>query len=161
MDGVLTLHEILHDVKIKKKDGLIFKLDFEKAYDNISWDFFFEMLTQRGFNEKWRTWVQSVVSGTLSVQVNGNIGNYFKGGKGVRQGDPLFPLLFNLAVDGLAKMIHKAQENGLIKGLVPEYIDNGLSVLQYADDTIFCLEDDLEGAQNMKFLLCILKRCQV
>jgi hypothetical protein len=36
MDGVLTLHEILHDVKCKKKDGLILKLDFEKAYDNIS-----------------------------------------------------------------------------------------------------------------------------
>jgi hypothetical protein len=92
------------------------------------------------------------------VQVNGNIGNYFKGGKGVRQGDPLSPLLFNLAVDGLAKMIHKAQENGLIKGLVPEYIDNGMSVLQYADDTILCLEDDLEGAQNMKFLLCIFEK---
>jgi hypothetical protein len=92
------------------------------------------------------------------VQVNDNIGNYFKGGKGVRQGDPLSPLLFNLAVDGLAKMIHKAQENGLIKGLVPEYIDNGMSVLQYVDDTILCLEDDLEGAQNMKFLLCTFEK---
>jgi hypothetical protein len=159
MDGLLTPHEILHDVKIKKKDGLIFKLDFEKAYDNISWDFLFEMLSQRGFNEKWSNWVKSVVSsGTLSVQVNGTIGSYFKSGKGVRQGDPLSPLLFNLAVDGLAKMIHKDQENGLIKGLVPKYIDNGLSVLQYADDTILCLENDVEGAQNMKFLLCIFEK---
>jgi hypothetical protein len=41
MDGVLTLHEILHDVKIKKKDGLILKLDFEKAHDKISWEFLF------------------------------------------------------------------------------------------------------------------------
>jgi hypothetical protein len=42
-------------------------------------------------------------------------------------------------------MIHKAQENGLIKGLVANYIDQGLVVLQYADDTILCIEDDLES----------------
>jgi hypothetical protein len=53
MDGVMTLHAILHDVKHNKRDGLILKLDFEKAYDKISWDFLFEMLRQRGFNETW------------------------------------------------------------------------------------------------------------
>jgi hypothetical protein len=51
------------------------------------------------------------------VKVNGVAGGYFKSGKGVRQGDPLSPLLFNLDAHSLAKMIHKAQENGLIKGL--------------------------------------------
>jgi hypothetical protein len=106
-------------------------------------------------------WIREVVtSGTISVQINGTVGSYFKSGKGVRQGDPLSPLLFNLAADGLAKMIHKAQENGLVKGLVPEYIEHGLAVLQYADDTILCLEDDIETVQNMKLLLCIYgKKC--
>jgi hypothetical protein len=41
MDVILALHEILHDTRIKKKDGLILKLDFEKAYDKISWGFLF------------------------------------------------------------------------------------------------------------------------
>jgi hypothetical protein len=36
MDGILTLHEILHDTRIKKKDGLVLKLDFEKAYDKLN-----------------------------------------------------------------------------------------------------------------------------
>jgi hypothetical protein len=82
MDVVLTLHEILHDVKVKKKDGLIFKLDFKKAYDNISWEFLFEMISQRGFDEKWCNWVKIVVSsGTLSVHVNNSIGSYFKSRK--------------------------------------------------------------------------------
>jgi mannosylglycoprotein endo-beta-mannosidase len=89
----MTLHEILHDVKSNKKDGLILKLDFKKAYDKISWDFLFEMLRQRGFNETWCGEV--VTSGTLSVHVNGSMGSYFKSGKGVRQGDPLSPLLFS------------------------------------------------------------------
>jgi hypothetical protein len=90
--------------------------------------------------------------------VNGFVGNYFKSGKGVRQGDPLSPLLFNLAADSLAKMIHRAQENGLIKGLVAKYIDKGLVVLQYADDTILCIEDELESVENMKFLLCLYEK---
>jgi hypothetical protein len=92
-------------------------------------------------------------SGTLSVKVNDRLGAYFKSEKGVRQGDPLSPLLFNIAVDALAKMMLLGQENGLIKGLVPEYIPNGVALLQYADDTILCIQDDLEMAQKLKWLL--------
>lgn len=87
---------------------------------------------------------------TLSVKANDLVGGYFKSGKGVRQGDPLSPLLFNLAADALAKMIQQAQRSGLVKGLVPEYIEHGLAIRQYADDTILCMQDDDESAQNMK-----------
>jgi hypothetical protein len=44
MDGVLSLHESLHDTKIRNKDGIILKLDFEKVYDKISWEFLFDCL---------------------------------------------------------------------------------------------------------------------
>jgi hypothetical protein len=49
MEGVLSLHEILHDTTIKKKDGIILKLDFEKAYDKINWNFLFESIKKRFF----------------------------------------------------------------------------------------------------------------
>ena len=98
-----------------------------------------------------------MTSGTLSVKVNDSMGSYFKYGKGVRQGDPLSPLLFNIAVDTLSKMIALAQSNKLITGLIPEYIENGVVILQYADDTILCLEDDLEKAKNMKYLLYLFE----
>jgi hypothetical protein len=55
-------------------------------------------------------------------------------GKGVRQGDPLSPLLFNFATDALAKMINMARDNKMIKGLIPEYIENGVAILQYAGE---------------------------
>jgi hypothetical protein len=61
--------------------------------------------------------------------------------------------LFHIAEDSLAKMISLAQKNNLIKGLVPEYIENGVAVLQYADDTILCIRDDKEQASHLKLLL--------
>ena len=111
---------MLHDTKSKKRDGLILKLDFEKAYDKISWEFLSDCLRHRGLCGDWCKWIKVVVtSGTLSVKVNDVIGSYFQSGKGVRQGDPLSPLLFNLVADALAKIIQQAQRNGLIQGLIP------------------------------------------
>ena len=59
MEGIMILHEIIHDTKVKKKDSLVLKLDFEKAYDKINWDFLFDCLSQRGFPERWCNWIRS------------------------------------------------------------------------------------------------------
>jgi hypothetical protein len=71
----------------------------------------------------------------------------------VRQGDSLSPILFNFVVDGLSRMIHKAQSNDLFRGLIDHIIDKGVAVLQYTDDTIICLKHNIQGARNMKLLL--------
>ena len=81
------------------------------------------------------------------------MGPYFQSAKGVRQGDPHSPFLFNLAVECLTKMIKKAQKNKLITGLASDLIQDGVAVLQYADDTIICLEHDVDKAVNLKLLL--------
>jgi hypothetical protein len=52
----------------------------------------------------------------------------------------------------------KGQEEGLVKGLVPHLIDGCISILQYADDTILLLEDDLENARNVKYILCLFEQ---
>jgi hypothetical protein len=54
----------------------------------------------------------------------------------------------------LALLITRAKEDGQIRGLVPHLVDGGLSILQYVDDTILCMEHDLYQAANMKLLLC-------
>jgi retron-type reverse transcriptase len=64
------------------------------------------------------------------MKVNDVVGRYFQTCKGVRQGDPLSPILFNLTMDVLAKLIDRARVNGQIKGIVPHLVDDGLSILQ-------------------------------
>jgi hypothetical protein len=103
---------------------VIFKIDFEKAYDIIKWSFVEEVLIKKGFSEKLRKWVMSTVrgGGRVCINKNGKNGPYFKTHRGLRQGDPLSPLLFNLAADALAYILDNAKELGLIRGVVPHLI---------------------------------------
>jgi mannosylglycoprotein endo-beta-mannosidase len=55
-------------------------------------------------------------------------------------------------------MIKKAKGEGLIKGLVPHMVDGGVAIHQHADDTIMLMEDSLENARNMKFILCLFEQ---
>jgi hypothetical protein len=158
-NNVLHLHEILHETKRKNLTWVILKLDFEKAYDKVNWDFLMECLRARGFDDKWCSRIKMVLhDGTIAVKTNNHVGPYFQSHKGVRQGDPLSPLLFNFVVDCLTRMIVKAQVNSLINGLVKHLIPNGVVVLQYADDTIVCLENDMEKASYMKLLLSLYEQ---
>jgi hypothetical protein len=77
----------------------------------------------------------------------------FKQKKGVRQGDPLSHILFNIVVDMLVILIKRAKSKGQIEGVIPHQVDDGLLILQYADDTILFMKHDLEKARNMKLLL--------
>jgi hypothetical protein len=70
------------------------------------------------------------------------VGRFFQTKKGLRQGDPLSPLLFNLVADMLATLIARAKEEGQINALVPHLVEGGLSILQYADDTILFMDHD-------------------
>nr|GEU90540.1 RNA-directed DNA polymerase, eukaryota [Tanacetum cinerariifolium] len=72
LDGPFILNEVLHWCKVKKKQALIFKVDFEKAYDSASWDFLDEVLSKFGFGDKWRKWIQAYLKTSRgSILING------------------------------------------------------------------------------------------
>jgi hypothetical protein len=97
-----------------------------------------------------------VSRGSVGIRVNDDIGHYFQTKKGLRQGDPLSPILFNIVADMPAIIINRAKEDGQVEGLIPHFVDGGVSILQYADDTIIFMEHDLEKALNMKLISTIL-----
>ena len=93
----------------------------------------------------------------VGVKVNDDIDHYFQAHKGLRQGDSMSPLLFNIVADMLTILIGRAKENGHVSGLVPHLVDGGVSILQYADD-IFFMEHELAKARNMKLVLCLFEQ---
>jgi hypothetical protein len=97
-DGVMLLQEILRESKVKKKQGVVLKIDFEKAYDKVNWNFPFDCCRHKGFSDKWLICInEAITKGTLSVKINDMMGPYFGSFKGGRQGDPFAPFLFNMA----------------------------------------------------------------
>jgi hypothetical protein len=69
--------------------------------------------------------MQIVLSGNTAISINGEVGPYFRPSRGVRQGDPISPLLFNATVDVLAEILEKAKTSGHISGVVGHLIPGG------------------------------------
>ena len=121
LEGVGILHETIHELQRKKMDGVLFKIYFEKAYDKVKWPFLQQSLRMKGFARLWCKWItQCVQGGSVGIRVNDDIGHYFQTKNGLRQGDPLSPMLFNIVADMLAILIARAKENGQVGGLIPD-----------------------------------------
>lgn len=102
MDSIVVGNELIHDARVKKKQLMVFKADFEKAYDSVNWDFLVYMMRRMNFNERWVIWIEGCLrSARVSVLVNGSPSEEFGMGRGLRQGDSLAPFLFLIVAEGL------------------------------------------------------------
>ncbi|KAJ9536053.1 hypothetical protein OSB04_un000779 [Centaurea solstitialis] len=138
LDGVLVANEVVDYLRYKKRKGLVFKVDFEKAYDSVEWRPLISTMEIMGFGVKWRRWIEACLrSSTMSVLVNGSPTKEFVMGRGLRQGDPLAPFLFLIVAENLNVLMEEACSKGIIEGLGVGVEDVKVSHLQYADDVIF------------------------
>jgi hypothetical protein len=122
------------------------------VFDSLRWDFLLEVLQRLGFGSRWRAWVTALISTTSSaVFVNGSKGEWFRHGRGLRQGDPLLPLLFVIAIDPLQSMFDRATQLGYLQPLQHRTVK--LRVLLYADDAALFLNPNREEIQAAMLIL--------
>ena len=138
----------------QKQPSILLKLDITKAFDSVSWPFLMEVLGQLGFGSRWRDLLCGLLtSSSTQVLLNGTPRKTFNYMRGVRQGDPLSPLLFVLAADLLQCIINKAYHQGLFELPIPSYELDQFPIVQYADDTLLILRASQRELFTLKGLL--------
>ncbi|KAJ9536672.1 hypothetical protein OSB04_un000145 [Centaurea solstitialis] len=136
-DNILMAHELVVGYHLQRgPPRCAFKIDLRKAYDMVHWEYLFNMLKGFGFHPVLIRWIIEMVSTTsFSLCLNGESVGYFKGERGIRQGDPLSPYLFTIIMEGFSMLfkqcIAEAEDFGF---------HHGCSELQL---THLCFADDL------------------
>ncbi|XP_062112533.1 secreted RxLR effector protein 78-like [Humulus lupulus] len=143
LDSVLVANEAVEEYRSKGRSGLVFKIDFEKAYDYVEWDFLDLVLAKKGFEQKLRRWMRGCFSSvSYSVFINERPRGKFFTTRGLRQGDPLSPFLFTVVVDILGRMVDRAVESSLLHRFLIGREKVIVSHLQFANDTMFFVKDE-------------------
>ena len=151
LDSVLTANEVLEELRIRRRSGLCLKVDFEKAYDSVRWEFLYDMLSRMGFHSLWISWIKGCMdSATVSLLVNGSPTEEFKPTRGLRQGDPLALFLFLIVAEGLAGIVREALKVKMLTGLKIGRKGEEVCILQFTDDTLFFCEDNISNVITLK-----------
>ncbi|RVX20185.1 Transposon TX1 uncharacterized 149 kDa protein [Vitis vinifera] len=145
LDAALTANEAIDSLLKGNEASVLCKLDLEKAYDHINWDFLKSVMQKMGFGEKWVGWIRWCIStASFSVLINSSPAGFFQSTRGLRQGDPISPYLFVLGMEALSCLINTAVRGGFLTGCrLRGRGGNGIQVshLLFADDTLVFCED--------------------
>jgi len=137
VDGVLVVNEVVDLAKRSKRECLILKVDFEKAYVFVDWFFLEYMMRRVGLCDQWVWWMKACVfGGNMSILVNGSPAEEICVQRGLKQGDPLAPFLFLLVAEGFSGLMTNAVNRNLFQGFEIKRGGSVISHLQYVDDTL-------------------------
>ncbi|XP_071716678.1 uncharacterized protein [Rutidosis leptorrhynchoides] len=143
-DNVLLAQELMKGYNWQRgRNRCSFKIDIQKAYDTVDWSFLNAILTYFGFHPKMVEWLMACVSTpSFMISVNGDFHGYFKGQRGLRQGDPLSPYLFTMVMEILTLCVKRnIREDGNFI-YYPQCAKMELTHLCFADDLLmFCKSD--------------------
>ena len=143
-ESLRTTYDVIHHVKSKKLTALLLLLDFEKAFDSVSFRSIIETLKFFKFGEEIICWVKTLLF-NFKARINhsGNLSDFFSVDRGARQGDPIASILFVLTIEILAI---KIRNSNLIKGI--KIGDDEIRAALYADDSNVFLELNEQNLRN-------------
>ncbi|KAG7576302.1 Ribonuclease H domain [Arabidopsis thaliana x Arabidopsis arenosa] len=156
IDNIVVVQEAVHSMRRKKgrKGWMLLKLDLEKAYDRIRWDFLRETLEAAGLSEGWCSRIlECVADPSMSLLWNGEKTASFQPERGLRQGDPLSPYLFVLCLERLCHLIEAAVGNGQWKPISLSRGGPKLSHVCFADDLILFAEASVAQVKVIRRVL--------
>jgi len=148
-ENIRNIYDVIELAKQRSLPGMIVALDFEKAFDSVSWDFLFKALDAFNFGNYFKKWIRIIYSNPECCTTNNGFNSdFFKISRGIRQGCPISALLFLLVVEIMANNIRQSDN---IKGIT--YAPNkSIVISQLADDTTLFLKD-IESLKNALALI--------
>ena len=152
-DAILIANETIDYWRAEKINGYVIKLDIEKAFDKISWKFIDFMLMKKFFSPHWRKMIKACISSVqYFVLIIGKPRGKIVSSRGIRQGDPISPFIFVLAMDYLSWLLTDLENKGKIKGANIEDKIN-ISHILFADDILIFIEDKDEYIASLRNIL--------
>jgi mannosylglycoprotein endo-beta-mannosidase len=153
-DNFMFVQQTARYLHQQKQARILLKLDITKAFDSVSWPFLLEVMRNLGFGQIWCDIISGLLAASSTqVMLNGSPGEKINYKRGLRQGDPLSPMLFILVMDVLGFMIKKAVEEDLLQPLARRALQHRISI--YADDVVIFLRpsaDDIDIILDMLHL---------
>lgn len=139
--------------KNKGEKRITIKVDIAKAFDTLSWDFLFACLEGLQLPDLFRQWLRvCVCTSSFTLGYNGTVNGYFKGRRGLRQGDPMSPYLFVMAMNNLSLMLNKAAREGNLN-YHQHCAKTKLTHLSFADDLLIFIDGSLTSVQRVLQIL--------
>ncbi|GJS43380.1 putative reverse transcriptase domain, reverse transcriptase zinc-binding domain protein [Tanacetum coccineum] len=148
-DNILLTQELMHNYHLDRgTPRCAFKVDIQKAYDTVDWSFLRDVLMGFGFHSKMIGWIMECVTSTsFSISINGYLHGFFKGKRGLRQGDPMSPYLFTLIMEVLTLMLHRRVQ--ISNSFTYHRYCSNLKIINlcFADDLFLFAHGDVDSAR--------------
>lgn len=161
-DNVVLVQEMVHSFARKRggRRWMAFKIDLEKAYDRLKWDFIDDSCSLLGLPSSWCSWIKNCIrSPTMRVVWDGEMSDSFVPSRGIRQGDPISPYLFVLCLERLGHSIQALVDNGEWKPIKVKRDCPGISHVFFADDIILFAEASVSQVKLIN--KCLREFCAV